>query len=226
MVSDSNPNRYHHHPLSLGGDSDSRATERASELDGIAALRAQLDDDRPWRRDALCREHPEVDFFPSKGEANRPALEVCGHCAVMLECRAWAVADPSLDHGILGGMTARARSGARRAASTRPTTGQTTSIHDDNPSTTGSTQTNADQTARTAAPAAPADPSASHDQTTNHSVGGGRSTGTSDVDHVAARAAIQPCGNVTHQSARWGTQPKPVFDEPFNATTNDLGSRR
>lgn len=72
-----------------------------------------------WMRDALCREYPHVSFFPEKGEGAGPALQVCGRCLVMLDCRAWAIADPSLDHGVLGGMTAQTRKAARKLAAQR-----------------------------------------------------------------------------------------------------------
>ena len=67
-----------------------------------------------WQRDALCREYPDVTWFPSKGQGAGPALTVCGNCLVLDECRRWAMADPTLDHGVLGGMSAPARTAARR----------------------------------------------------------------------------------------------------------------
>lgn len=78
-----------------------------------------------WMRDAACREHPEVNFFPARGEDRRPALAVCGRCLVLNECRQWALHDPHApSHGIVGGLSEQARRNARRArrARTIPTT--------------------------------------------------------------------------------------------------------
>lgn len=40
-----------------------------------------------WHKDALCRQHPEVDFFPSCGARTREAKAVCAACPVSEECR-------------------------------------------------------------------------------------------------------------------------------------------
>lgn len=72
-----------------------------------------------WQRDALCREFDTSLWFPNLGESTQPALEICGRCAVRPECLADALADPTLDHGIRGGMSARARAAHRRADSKR-----------------------------------------------------------------------------------------------------------
>jgi WhiB family redox-sensing transcriptional regulator len=74
----------------------------------IASLRA------PWMRDALCAEFDLALWFPSRGQSNQPALEICARCSVRLECLAEAIADPELDHGIRGGATANARQVMRR----------------------------------------------------------------------------------------------------------------
>lgn len=59
-----------------------------------------LADRPPWMRDALCREYPEVNFFPGRGEDTLPARAVCGRCLVRDECLAYAL---TLDDG--GGLT-------------------------------------------------------------------------------------------------------------------------
>lgn len=64
-----------------------------------------------WHADALCREHPEVNFFPTKGESANPARELCRRCLVATECRA---AGTSEVHGIWGGLTINQRKGRRR----------------------------------------------------------------------------------------------------------------
>lgn len=77
-----------------------------------------------WMKDALCRETPSVNFFPGKGQPTGPALAVCGNCLCREACLAWALADPDLDHGVLGGQTARARSNARRLQQRRQLDGR------------------------------------------------------------------------------------------------------
>jgi hypothetical protein len=48
-----------------------------------------------WHKDANCREHPEVNFFPGKSEsAVRAAKDVCSRCLVRWECRRFAESHP------------------------------------------------------------------------------------------------------------------------------------
>jgi WhiB family redox-sensing transcriptional regulator len=62
-----------------------------------------------WQADALCREHPEVSFFPEKGQPAGPAKRVCQECLVFADCRRWALEQgPDLE-GVWGGMTPRER---------------------------------------------------------------------------------------------------------------------
>lgn len=63
-----------------------------------------------WMRDALCREHPEVSFFPELGESAEPAKSVCARCAVSVECLAYAI--EHREDGVWGGTTARTRRSA------------------------------------------------------------------------------------------------------------------
>ncbi len=97
-----------------------RGPQRVELLAGSEPART-LDFPTPpdWMRDALCREYPHVTFFPDKGQAIKPALQVCAKCICMMDCRAWAIADPSLDHGVLGGMDVQARKAARKLAALR-----------------------------------------------------------------------------------------------------------
>jgi WhiB family redox-sensing transcriptional regulator len=64
-----------------------------------------------WHADALCREHPQINWFPRKGEANGAARAVCSRCPVRGECLAFALAydDAERLHGIWGGTTAHER---------------------------------------------------------------------------------------------------------------------
>ena len=58
-----------------------------------------------WHADALCREHPEVNFFPKRGQDPRPAKAVCHRCSVQGECREWALAQGVLLAGVFGGLS-------------------------------------------------------------------------------------------------------------------------
>lgn len=69
-------------------------------LDGIEALMAPGEAQqahrrlltRPsWQADAACREHPEVSFFPERGERLDPARAVCAACLVRDDCLAYAL---------------------------------------------------------------------------------------------------------------------------------------
>jgi hypothetical protein len=61
---------------------------------------------------ALCAEtDPEV-FFPEKGESARPAREICGECAIRVECLQVALSRGYND-GIWGGLTPKERAKLR-----------------------------------------------------------------------------------------------------------------
>ena len=79
-------------------------------LEELAALLRQPD----WQRDGLCREpaYAAVNFFPTKGENQRPALACCAKCLVRSECLAFAQSFEGSNnemHGVWGGTTARER---------------------------------------------------------------------------------------------------------------------
>jgi WhiB family redox-sensing transcriptional regulator len=80
----------------------------------VYACLAELLAGRPaWQRDALCLEHPEVDFLPARGEPSGPAKAVCVRCMVRDECLAVAMADSSLS-GVWGGLSGGQRRALRR----------------------------------------------------------------------------------------------------------------
>ena len=62
-----------------------------------------------WMADALCLEHPEVNFFPDRGQSSNPAKSLCGRCLGQRDCREYALADPDL-MGVWGGTSHRDRS--------------------------------------------------------------------------------------------------------------------
>lgn len=71
---------------------------------------ADLVAERPaWMRDALCRERPETNFFPARGESSDPAKDVCRRCLVQRECFEYALELGSATSGIWGGASGRDR---------------------------------------------------------------------------------------------------------------------
>lgn len=77
---------------------------RAHDLPQLADLVS-----RPaWMAKAACRDHPEVSFFPVRGESTgAPAKAVCRSCSVRAECYAYAVEHE--ERGIWGGTSERER---------------------------------------------------------------------------------------------------------------------
>ena len=61
-----------------------------------------------WQLDSLCREHPEVNWFPERGESSTDAKAVCARCLVQAECLAFAL-DERIEHGVWAGTSARQR---------------------------------------------------------------------------------------------------------------------
>lgn len=61
------------------------------ELLAVAVAAIIVRNRRPWWADALCREHPELAWFPGLGQSTAPAKDVCGRCLVRDECLAAAV---------------------------------------------------------------------------------------------------------------------------------------
>jgi len=68
-----------------------------------------------WMADALCLEHPEVNFFPARGHSIAEAKALCGRCLVQRECREYALADDALV-GVWGGTSTQQREQLRRAS--------------------------------------------------------------------------------------------------------------
>lgn len=70
-----------------------------------------------WHADALCREYPNVSWFPERGDDVRKALAICDRCLVKAECLKYAT-DLEIDVGLWGGTSARTRVLLRRTART------------------------------------------------------------------------------------------------------------
>jgi WhiB family redox-sensing transcriptional regulator len=68
---------------------------------------------RPWASDALCREHPEVDYFARDAESQARAKAVCACCLVRRECLDYAL-DQRIEEGVWGGTSAPQRRYARQ----------------------------------------------------------------------------------------------------------------
>jgi len=99
----------------LGTDPADLVAAQASAAERVARLVAALRAD--WMRDALCAEFDTDLWFPSIGQSNQPALDICGRCPVRGDCLDEALNDRDLDHGIRGGASARARKVMRRSRS-------------------------------------------------------------------------------------------------------------
>lgn len=94
-----------------------------NDRDALAAFAAGYDLPDPlaallhrpaWMADAACREHPEVDFFPDRGDPIDAAVEVCAGCLVYDECREFALDQGDALHGVWAGLSQQARRRLRR----------------------------------------------------------------------------------------------------------------
>lgn len=72
-----------------------------------------------WMAHALCAEFDVDLWFPTTGQSNQPALDICGRCPVRVECLDWAIANDER-HGIFGGMSTPARRAHARARRAEP----------------------------------------------------------------------------------------------------------
>lgn len=71
-----------------------------------------------WHAGAACGEHPEVSFFPDRGQSLAPAQAVCGGCLVRRECLDYAMGLSPAPDGVWGGLSRRAREKLTRADQT------------------------------------------------------------------------------------------------------------
>lgn len=62
-----------------------------------------------WHADAACREHPELSFFPERGEPVHEQRAVCSRCLVRVECLAAALDRGYIEPGMWGGTSSRER---------------------------------------------------------------------------------------------------------------------
>jgi hypothetical protein len=83
----------------------------------LLAVLAELDRQELWRRDAGRREHPELEWFPPRGQNAEAQRPVCAGCPVPTECFEYALrqcSDGAHLPGVSGGKTYRDRREARR----------------------------------------------------------------------------------------------------------------
>ena len=59
-------------------------------LDALTVLTNHLHP--AWHLDDACRQHPEIDFIPTRGQSPREAKAICARWLVSDECRAAGLA--------------------------------------------------------------------------------------------------------------------------------------
>jgi hypothetical protein len=67
-----------------------------TDTDLLGALAAAVAAEH-WRADALCLEHPDVEFFPQLGGGGAEARAICGRCLVRQECLEFAMSAPETE---------------------------------------------------------------------------------------------------------------------------------
>jgi hypothetical protein len=91
----------------LGGDAALRTHGDSDEWTSVGYL-LELLTPPPWHADAVCKVHPDVDWFSHSATDEAFALAICAECPVRAECLAYAV-ERGERFGVWGGMTARQR---------------------------------------------------------------------------------------------------------------------
>jgi WhiB family redox-sensing transcriptional regulator len=72
----------------------------------VRLVETVIGDSAPWMRDGACLEHPEVAWFPERGETAEAAWAVCARCLVKRECADYAIRNQIVD-GVWGGLSGR-----------------------------------------------------------------------------------------------------------------------
>ena len=67
-----------------------------------------LVEQEPWMQDRACRDHPDINWFPERGQKSDAAVTICLGCTVRHECLEYAL-DRNERFGIWGGYTAQGR---------------------------------------------------------------------------------------------------------------------
>lgn len=79
---------------------------RTGEVRQAVAPKSETEE---WKAESACRSHPEVDFFPDRGEDTDAAKRICAGCTVRRECLTYALTTPVERNGIWGGTSGRER---------------------------------------------------------------------------------------------------------------------
>jgi WhiB family redox-sensing transcriptional regulator len=67
----------------------------------------------PWQKDALCQEHPDLHWFPVRGENPQSAKRLCAECLVFADCRRWSLEQGPELEGVWAGLDRRDRQALR-----------------------------------------------------------------------------------------------------------------
>lgn len=67
-----------------------------------------------WHADGACKEHPELTWFPERGQSAGAAKLVCRGCLVAGECLEWSLRQSWDLDGIFGGLSKRERNRVRK----------------------------------------------------------------------------------------------------------------
>ena len=77
---------------------------------GHKSLLERPEETQGWMVDAVCRQHPGVDFFPKRGDSARAAILICRGCPVSDRCLEYALSLPrNTTIGVWGGTTGNDR---------------------------------------------------------------------------------------------------------------------
>lgn len=95
-------------PDLLGDPHTAEYRQDPGDLIDAAGFLLELASRPAWQADAACREHPELNWYPERGESTIDQKRICASCLVRDECRDYAIelGDP---HGIWGGLSGRGR---------------------------------------------------------------------------------------------------------------------
>jgi hypothetical protein len=91
----------------------------SDELSGYGDLLELVHNRPPWHADALCKEHPELSWFPSqrsKPARLAPIRAVCRACLAHDDCRAWSLAQGPGLVGVWAALTEADRRAIKRVA--------------------------------------------------------------------------------------------------------------
>lgn len=92
--------------------SDSHIRNDLNEWDDTLQYLFDLLEPPLWHKDALCKEYPDVNFFPERGDTKglKACKEICARCPVAEEC---FDAGYMAREGVWGGLSANARKRGR-----------------------------------------------------------------------------------------------------------------